>query len=68
MGTVNANLDPFQALPNEESAFLRAVEESAKSKFVFIIQTNHTTKTCLDPPAKLSRFVLSTKTGGMPCA
>ena len=26
MGTVNANLDPFQALSNEESAFLRAVE------------------------------------------
>ena len=26
MGTVNANLDPFQALSNEESALLRAVE------------------------------------------
>ena len=27
MGTVNTNLDPFQALSNEESAFLRAVVE-----------------------------------------
>ena len=26
MGTANANLDPFQALSNEERAFLRAVE------------------------------------------
>ena len=33
-----------------------------KSKFVLIIKTNPTTKTCLDSPAKLSRFVLSTKT------
>ena len=26
MGTVNTNLDPFQALSNEGGAFLRAVE------------------------------------------
>ena len=47
MGTVNTNIDSFQA--KRERAFLRAVEVLNNS--------------CLDPSAKISRFVLSTKTG-----
>ena len=42
MGTVNTNLDPFQALSNEERAFLRAVEVMNNSceRRVYILSAN----------------------------